>query len=88
MPEEYAEWFKQGSSGEGDFPPLADVRAVAERVQPRCWNWRTWTCRSRWTAARLYSELGGALMFTLVHRGWHTGKIMTLRALVGKPVMF
>lgn len=87
-PEEYARWFKQGSSGEGDFPSLADVRAVARRVQSRVLELADMDLSQPLDGGGAYSNIGGALMFTLLHRGWHTGKIMTLRALVGKPVMF
>lgn len=88
VPEEYAELFKQGSSGEGDFPPLADVRAVAESVQAKFLDLVDVDPFQELDGAPLYSNVGGALMFTHTHRGWHTGKIMTLRALIGKPIMF
>lgn len=88
VPAEYAELFKQGSSGEGDFPAFADVRAVAERVQAKMLELADVDPLQELDGGSLYSNVGGALMFTLQHRGWHTGKIMTLRALIGKPVMF
>lgn len=88
VPEQYGAWFKQGSSGQGDFPPLADVRAAAERVHARVLELVDRDLAQPLDGGPAYSDLGGALMFTLVHRSWHTGKIMTLRALVGKPIMF
>lgn len=88
VPEEYAELFKQGSSGDGSFPPLADVRAVAERVHANVLELVEVDAFQPLDGGSLYSNLGGALMFTQMHRGWHVGKIMTLRALLGKSVMF
>ena len=34
--------------------------------------------------AKIYGTVGEGLLYMLVHRGYHHGKIMTLRALMGK----
>lgn len=88
VPKEYAELFQQGTSGEGNFPSLADVRATAERVQTSVLELVELDPLQALDGEPLYSNVGGALMFTHSHRAWHTGKIMTLRALLGKPIMF
>lgn len=87
VPEEYAELFQQGSSGDATFPPLSEVRAVAEQVQAKLLALDVDPFQPL-DGGSLYSNVGGAFMFTQLHRGWHIGKIMTLRALLGKPVIF
>jgi hypothetical protein len=36
--------------------------------------------------AGAYSNVGGMLLYVGYHRGYHAGKIGTLRALLGKPL--
>lgn len=88
VPAEYAQLFKQGSSGEGDFPPLSEVRATFQRVHEEILKLAELELDRELEGGPLSSTLAGALMFNNMHRGWHNGKIMTLRALLGKPVMF
>lgn len=88
VPAEYAELFRGGSSGKGDFPPLAEVRAAFQRVQQEVLKLTELPYELGMKYGSSNSSLAEGLMFIHMHRGWHNGKIMTLRALVGKPIMY
>ena len=86
IPEGWEKLFAMGSSGDGELPPreavLGFLRDVSERL----------VRLSQGDLARPIEgpqgrtdPLGYRLAFCLFHRGYHLGKVMTLRALLGKP---
>ncbi|NLG69025.1 MAG: DinB family protein [Firmicutes bacterium] len=86
LPEAWSTLFSRGTSGEGDLPSRAEVirlfREVNDRVLDLCAGDLARTVE---TAAGRTDTLGNRLAFHVFHRGYHYGKLMTLRALLGKP---
>jgi len=78
--------FAKGSSGEGPLPPMERVmgllRTANDQLVELC---ATDLARPVVTSSGQAAPLARALVFHLFHRGYHAGKIMTLRALLGKP---
>jgi DinB superfamily len=84
----YNDLFKPGTGGEAAYPPLGEVwaafsgahqalRALVDEVD---------LARPLQHPAGAYSNVGGMLLYACYHRGYHAGKIGTLRALLGKPL--
>lgn len=88
IPENYESLFKTGSEGDDDFPPFAEVIAALERSQAAVFELVDGDLSAPLAGEPLYTSVGGALMFTHYHRGYHLGKIMTLRGLLGKDIIF
>lgn len=86
VPGRYAELFKQGSGGEQDYPPLAEVwrvfdtthRALADRAAGADYQ------APVDAPGAAYKTVGEMLLYASYHRGYHIGKIMSLRGLLGK----
>ena len=85
LPETYKDLFEYGSSGEGPFPPLAEVREYFAKGQQELLKAADGDLSRAVDGGRLYSTVAGALMFADRHRWYHIGKIMTLRGLLQKP---
>ncbi|MFS8534534.1 MAG: DinB family protein [Limnochordales bacterium] len=85
LPEKYKDLFEYGTSGEGPFPPLAEVREYFTRGQQELLKAADGDLSRAVDGGRLYSTVAGALMFADRHRWYHIGKIMTLRGLLQKP---
>jgi uncharacterized damage-inducible protein DinB len=90
LPPRYAELFGTGTGGRADYPPLSNVWAVFDgahqallRVAAQAHYPTPVESRSR-----AFTNLGEMLIFACHHRGYHIGKITTLRALLGKPRLF
>lgn len=88
VPDTYERLFEQGSGGGGDFPPFSDVVATLKRSQTALLRLADRDLGMPIAGEPLYTSLAGALLFTHYHRGYHMGKIMTLRGLLGKPRLF
>lgn len=88
VPAVYEELFKQGSGGGGEFPPFAEVVEQLKRSQDATLRLVERDLDAPLAGEPLYTTLGGALLFTHYHRGYHLGKIMTLRGLLGKERVF
>ena len=90
LPPSYADLFKMGSGGAADYPALSEVwnafdgahqallRVAAEADYESPIEHRF----------RIYTNIGEMLIFACHHRGYHLGKIATLRSLLGKPRLF
>lgn len=87
VPEEYEELFRQGSTGDGPMPSLAEVRAAFQRAHEGLMKLADGDLEQPLEGGREYATVGGGLTFMNLHRGYHTGKVFTLRALLGKPVL-
>jgi hypothetical protein len=92
VPPRYAELFKQGSGGAQEYPPLSEVwqvfdtthRALADRAAGA--EYAT-PLQPAGTAAPAYKTVGEMLLYASYHRGYHVGKIMSLRGLLGKAIL-
>jgi uncharacterized damage-inducible protein DinB len=87
-PEAFKGFFRTGSGGAADYPSLADVKAVAEAVQRDLMQLAQLGEFSQRVESRNFTNVGEMLIFAGYHRGYHVGKMNTLRALLGKPRLF
>ncbi|MDQ7849513.1 MAG: DinB family protein [Armatimonadota bacterium] len=89
VPPAFEPLFTAGSGGEADYPPLASVLPVLDRVNDRLRQLALEGDLARKVeGTHSYATAGEALLFLLYHRGYHIGKITTLRALLGKGRVF
>ncbi len=87
-PDGYDALFKAGSGGRANYPPLAAVKEVMERGQ-RTWETIVQTVDPATPIdSDRYSNVGELILFLCYHRGYHIGKMNTLRALLKKPRLF
>lgn len=86
VPEGWAALFGRGTSGEGALPSREEVlhlfRQANERLVALCSGDLARTVES--PPGRV-AVLANRLAFQIFHRGYHYGKVMTPRALLGKP---
>ncbi len=88
VPDGYPELFKSGSGGPANYPPLAEVNEVAAASQRSLEALvRTADLATPLESDR-YSNVAELIMFICQHRGYHIGKMNTLRALLKKPRLF
>ncbi|MDR7486874.1 MAG: DinB family protein [Armatimonadota bacterium] len=89
IPEGYDEVFSAGTGGAERFPPLAELRAFARAAHQGLVTLAREAPLDRPIPdVRAYTTVGQALAFLLYHRGYHIGKMATLRALLGKVRVF
>ena len=88
IPEGYGSLFKTGTGSAADYPTLAEVRRYFETIQRGLLDAARSTDLSKPVEGRSYRTAGEVLTFTAYHRGYHVGKMTTLRALLGKPRLF
>lgn len=90
VPAEYEALFKIGTGDAANLPPLMEVRQVFEAQHRKLVeatnraNLEEPTKIPHPTA----KTIGESSAYTIGHRGYHTGKIATLRALIGKNRVF
>lgn len=85
IPEEYERIFARGSSGDGSLPPPARVLDFFREANQALLRLAAGDLdRPAASPSRTYQTVGGGLLRMLYHAGYHLGKIMTLRALLGK----
>ncbi|HVH31711.1 MAG TPA: DinB family protein [bacterium] len=87
-PETFKGFFRTGSGGPADYPSLAEVRTIADAAQRDLMQVARLGELSQRVESRNYSTVGEMLIYAAYHRGYHVGKMTTLRALLGKPRMF
>lgn len=89
IPQTYEALFTTGTGGAADYPPLDSVVPVMAQVNTQL---RQTALKGDLDQAiegtRSYRTAGEALVFLIYHRGYHIGKITTLRALLGKQRIF
>jgi len=89
VPAAFEPLFTTGSGGDADYPPLASVVPVLDGVNDRLRQLaREGDLNRTVEGTRSYTTVGEALLFLVYHRGYHIGKITTLRALLGKARVF
>lgn len=85
VPETYPPLFDTGTGREGDYPPLSELLSLLALCNADA---RTLALEGDLDrpieGVRSYASPGEALLFLTYHRGYHVGKITTLRALLGK----
>ncbi|HLY22352.1 MAG TPA: DinB family protein [bacterium] len=84
VPARYAELFKQGSGGEQDYPPLSEVWSVFDTTHRVLMDRASGADYEAPIDAPAYKTVGEMLLYSSYHRGYHIGKIMSLRGLLGK----
>ncbi len=93
LPEHYATFFKTGTGGAADYPPLSEVvkafddthEALARVVAEAKLETPIEVPPGR---PRVFTNFGEMFSFADAHRWYHIGKITSLRALLGKPRVF
>jgi uncharacterized damage-inducible protein DinB len=81
--------FTMGTGGEpASYPPLSAVRAAVDASQRALLAIATAHSASTPVESPRYKTVGELLTFAVYHRGYHVGKITTLRALLKKARMF
>ncbi len=84
----YEELFKGGTGGPGAYLQLSEVTTAFNTAHQNLEEVVESVDLSRPVDSRTYTNVGEMLMFACYHRGYHTGKMATLRALLGKPRLF
>lgn len=88
IPATYAGLFGTGTGGAAAYPPLREARGYFEAIQRALVEAARTTDLQRPVEGRSYRTAGEVLVFTGYHRGYHVGKMTTLRALLHKPRLF
>ena len=86
IPAGFEELFARGTSGDGPYPPHWQVTEFFEAAQAALLKLAAGDLsRPAASPVGAYTTVGGGIGWNLYHRGYHHGKIMTLRSLLGKP---
>ncbi|MDR7419885.1 MAG: DinB family protein [Armatimonadota bacterium] len=88
VPPGYETLFQMGTGGQADYPPLAAVRRNVDRAQQILEALTKTATLDAPADGRSYRTVGEMLVFAAYHRGYHIGKMTTLRALLKKPRLF
>jgi len=88
VPSSYEALFKMGTGGQATYPPLADVRQAFEATHQALLKVASTADFATPVEGRGYSNIGEMLVGACVHRGYHIGKMTTLRALLEKKRLF
>jgi len=88
VPDAYGDLFKMGSGGQALYPPLADVRKALDGTQAALLHLAATADYGTPVEGQNYLNVGEMLVFNCVHRGYHIGKLTTLRALLRKQRLF
>lgn len=88
LPPRYADLFKPGSGGEADYPTVSEVWTAFSEAHAALLEVvaEADLAKPLEHPAGAYTSVGGMLVYACYHRGYHIGKIGTLRALLGKPL--
>jgi hypothetical protein len=88
VPSTYRTLFGTGTGGDAAYPPLTDLRELFEDVQRELVRAAQTADLSLPVESQSYHTVGEVLLFPMYHRGYHIGKMTTLRALSGKRRLF
>jgi len=88
VPTGYSELFPPGSGGPAAYPPVAEVVEVLQQAQQQLLEIARSAELQAPVESHNYGTVGEMLVFTIYHRGYHVGKMSTLRALLGRPRPF
>ena len=88
-PAGFEEAFTAGTGGEpASYPSLSTVRAAVDAAQRAMVAIATSYPASTPVESPRYKTVGELITFAVYHRGYHVGKITTLRAMLKKARMF
>ena len=88
-PAGFEEAFTAGTGGEpASYPKLSAVRAAVDAVQRAMIAIATTQPASAPVESPRYKTVGELITFAVYHRGYHVGKITTLRAMLKKARLF
>jgi hypothetical protein len=87
-PTGYETLFGRGTGGEAAYPPLAEVKDALKRSQQALETVAKTIDPNTAVDSPNFHNVGEMLLFTAYHRGYHVGKMTTLRALLHKPRLF
>jgi len=86
IPESFQSLFRYGSTGDGPYPDPKEVLAAFDQASEQL------AAAAQGDLSRPSNDpsgrtqtAGDLIVFLIYHRGYHHGKIMTLRSLLGKP---
>lgn len=78
----------RGTGGAKPYPSFAGIKPVYERVQAALEAIVQSADMGRAVESKNFKTVADALSFNCFHRGYHIGKICTLRALLGRAPLF
>ena len=88
LPEEFMGLFGRNTGGAKPYPGLVDVKPVYEKGQQALEALAQSAEMARTVESKNFKTVADALSFNCFHRGYHIGKICTLRALMGRQPLF
>jgi len=88
LPGSYETFFKMGTGGQAKYPPLADVRRAFDATHQALLKVASTADYATPAEGRAFSNIGEMLVGACIHRGYHIGKMTTLRALLEKKRLF
>jgi len=88
LPEAFTGLFGRNTGGAKPYPGLGDVKAVYEAGQQALEALTQSAEMGRAIESKNFKTVADALSFNCFHRGYHIGKICTLRALMGRAPLF
>jgi hypothetical protein len=88
VPEGYASLFGTGTGGQAAYPPLQEVCAAFEAAHAALAQLLEAASVDGPVDGRHFRTVGEMVAFSAYHRGYHVGKMATLRSLLGKPRLF
>jgi DinB family protein len=87
-PDGFEPLFKAGTGGPADYPPIGQVWEAFDRANSTLLEIAGIVDLTRPVEGPMYANVGEMLIYASVHRGYHIGKMTTLRALLNKPILF
>jgi len=87
-PDGYQDLFKAGTGGEAAYPDLGEVKATMDRAQQALEAIARSADPAKSLDHQRFGNVGEMILFCCYHRGYHIGKMTTLRALLKKARLF
>lgn len=88
LPDGFNSLFGRGTGGAKPYPSLSEIKPVYERGQSALEAIVQSIEMSRAVESKNFKTVADAVSFNCFHRGYHIGKICTLRALLGRAPLF
>jgi hypothetical protein len=88
IPKDYERLFKMGTGGQAEYPPVAHVGKTFDETHAMLLKVADSTDLAAPVESHAYTNIAGMLIFACYHRGYHVGKMTSLRALLEKPILF
>jgi len=91
VPKEFSELFNFGTGGPARYPGFGEVKEAfdgAHQALVQIALEADYETSLDTPLKKYFGTVGGMLTFTCFHRGWHLGKVTTLRTLLGKARLF